>query len=140
MSVTTAASVGNSPKPYLRAHFAPVVDEISATSLTVHGSLPTELEGRYFRNSHNPLPGVVPSNWFAGSGMIHGIRLRGGQAEWYRNSWVRTPALDGAPYRRADGSTDLTASVAGTNIIEHAGKILALQEQNLPPDVPARGR
>ncbi|MGC4813618.1 carotenoid oxygenase family protein [Micromonospora sp. DT228] len=132
MSVTTAASVGNAPKPYLQAHFAPVVDEISATSLTVQGSLPSELDGRYFRNSHNPLPGVVPSNWFAGSGMIHGIRLRGGQAEWYRNSWVRTPALDGAPYRRADGSTDLTASVAGTNIIEHAGRILALQEQNLP--------
>ena len=143
MSATTAASVGAAPKPYLQAHFEPVVDEISATSLTVHGSLPAELDGRYFRNSHNPLPGVVPSNWFAGSGMIHGIRLRGGQAEWYRNSWVRTPALEGAPYRRADGSIDLTASIAGTNIIEHGGRILALQEQNLPfemtPDLATVG-
>jgi carotenoid cleavage dioxygenase-like enzyme len=132
MPTITAPSVGSTGKPYLQGHFEPVVDEISATSLTVHGTLPSELDGRYFRNSHNPLPGVVPSNWFAGSGMIHGLRLRGGQAEWYRNSWVKTPALDGAPYRRADGSIDLTASVAGTNIIEHGGKILALQEQNLP--------
>ncbi|MFI5496788.1 carotenoid oxygenase family protein [Actinoplanes sp. NPDC051859] len=132
MSSTTASSLGSSAKPYLHAHFEPVVDEISATSLTVHGTLPRELDGRYFRNSHNPLPGVVPSNWFAGSGMIHGVRLRAGQAEWYRNSWVKTPALDGAPYRRPDGSIDLTASVAGTNIIEHGGRILALQEQNLP--------
>ncbi|NHC45335.1 carotenoid oxygenase family protein [Motilibacter aurantiacus] len=132
MSVTARPSVDLTAKPYLRGHYEPVVDEITATELQVHGTLPTELEGRYFRNSHNPMPGVTPTNWFAGSGMIHGVRLRAGKAEWYRNRWVRTPALEGVPYRRADGSIDLTASVAGTNVIEHAGRILALQEQNLP--------
>ncbi|MGK8557885.1 carotenoid oxygenase family protein [Nocardia gipuzkoensis] len=119
-------------KPYLAAHYEPVPDEITAHDLTVRGAIPPELHGRYFRNGHNPKPGDVPTHWFKGAGMIHGLRLRAGRAEWYRNRWVRTPALDGAPLLRADGSVDLAASVAGTHIIEHAGRILALQEANLP--------
>ena len=119
-------------KPYVSDHFAPVADEATLHSLTVRGELPREMNGRYFRNGHNPKPGVVPTHWFKGSGMVHGLRLRDGRAEWYRNRWVRTPALDGAPYVRPDGSVDLTASVAGTHVIEHAGRILALQEANLP--------
>ncbi|CAM5570815.1 Dioxygenase OS=Streptomyces fumanus OX=67302 GN=GCM10018772_70080 PE=3 SV=1 [Streptomyces fumanus] len=63
--------------------------------------------------------------------MVHGIRLRDGRAEWYRNRWVRTPALDGAPYMTETGP-DLTASTAGTHVIEHAGRLLALCESNLP--------
>ncbi|MFI5779483.1 carotenoid oxygenase family protein [Nocardia sp. NPDC051570] len=119
-------------KPYLTGHYEPVPDEVTAHDLTVRGTIPPELSGRYFRNGHNPKPGDVPTHWFKGAGMIHGLRLRDGRAEWYRNRWVRTPALDGAPMFRADGSMDLTASVAGTHIIEHGGRILALQEANLP--------
>ncbi len=29
--------------------------------------------------------------------MVHGIRLRDGRAEWYRNRWVHTPALEVPP-------------------------------------------
>ncbi|MGW2743604.1 carotenoid oxygenase family protein [Streptomyces sp. NPDC001450] len=118
-------------KPYLTGHYEPVVDEITATELTVEGTLPPELTGRLIRNSHNPKPGVTPTHWFKGSGMVHGIRLRDGRAEWYRNRWVRTPALDGAPYLTEKGP-DLTASVAGTHVIEHAGRLLALCEANFP--------
>ncbi|MET9697348.1 carotenoid oxygenase family protein [Streptomyces sp. NPDC006529] len=119
-------------KPYLTGHYAPVADEITARGLTVHGTLPPELNGRYFRNGHNPKPGVTPTHWFKGSGMIHGLRLQDGRAEWYRNRWVHTPALDGAPYIGADGVPDLRVSDAATHVIEHAGRILALQEANLP--------
>ncbi|MFD6157466.1 carotenoid oxygenase family protein [Nocardia sp. NPDC060256] len=122
-------------KPYLTGHYRPVPDEVTAHNLPVRGTIPTELNGRYFRNGHNPKPGDTPTHWFKGAGMLHGLRLRDGQAEWYRNRWVKTPALDGAPYIREDGSIDLTASVAGTHIIEHAGRILALQESNLPFEV-----
>ncbi|MGC0418759.1 carotenoid oxygenase family protein [Embleya sp. AB8] len=122
-------------KPYLTGHFAPVVDEITGLDLTVRGTLPAELNGRYFRNGHNPKPGETPTHWFRGSGMLHGIRLRGGRAEWYRNRWVRTPAPAGAPYEGADGEVDRTASIAGTHIVEHAGRLLALQEANLPFEV-----
>ncbi|WP_405358666.1 carotenoid oxygenase family protein [Kitasatospora sp. NBC_00085] len=117
--------------PYLTGHFTPVADEITATGLTVEGTLPPELTGRLIRNGHNPKPGITPTHWFKGSGMVHGIRLREGRAEWYRNRWVRTPALDGAPYMTEHGP-DLTASAAGTHVIEYGGRLLALCEANLP--------
>lgn len=118
-------------KPYLTGHFTPVVDETTAYDLTVEGTLPPELSGQLVRNSHNPKPGITPTHWWKGSGMVHGIRLRAGRAEWYRNRWVHTPALDGAPYMTEHGP-DMTASVAGTHVIEHGGRLLALCEANYP--------
>ncbi|MET9294993.1 carotenoid oxygenase family protein [Streptomyces sp. NPDC003077] len=122
--------------PYLTDYYTPVADEITATDLTVEGNLPPELTGRLIRNGHNPKPGVTPTHWFKGSGMVHGIRLREGRAEWYRNRWVRTPALDGAPYMTERGP-DLTASTAGTHVIEHGGRLLALCESAFPFELTA---
>jgi carotenoid cleavage dioxygenase-like enzyme len=120
-------------KPYISGHYTPVTDEISAVGLTVRGAIPPELDGRYIRNGHNPKPGVVPTHWFRGSGMLHGVRLANGKAEWYRNRWVHTTALDeGAELFRPDGSMDLAASAAATHLIEFGGRLLALQEVNLP--------
>ncbi len=121
-------------KPYLTGHYAPVVDETTAYELTVEGSLPPELSGQLVRNGHNPKPGITPTHWWKGSGMVHGIRLRDGRAEWYRNRWVYTPALDGAPYMTEHGP-DMTASVAGTHVIEHGGRLLALCEANYPFEI-----
>ncbi|MEU9881081.1 carotenoid oxygenase family protein [Streptomyces phaeochromogenes] len=123
-------------KPYLTGHYTPVTDEITATTLTVEGTLPPELTGRLIRNSHNPKPGITPTHWFKGSGMVHGVRLREGRAEWYRNRWVHTPALEGAPYMTERGP-DLAASTAGTHVIEHTGRLLALCEANLPFELTA---
>ncbi|MGW9068451.1 carotenoid oxygenase family protein, partial [Streptomyces yangpuensis] len=95
--------MSSTAKPYLTGHYTPVADEITATGLSVEGTLPPELTGRLIRNSHNPKPGITPTHWFKGSGMVHGIRLRDGRAEWYRNRWVHTPALDGAPYMTDKG-------------------------------------
>lgn len=92
-------------KPYLSGHYTPVTNEISVRDLVVHGSIPPELEGRYLRNGRNPRPGTTPAHGFTGAGMIHGVRLSGGHAEWYRNRWVD----------------------AGTNVIRHGGRYLALQ-------------
>ncbi|AZM87210.1 carotenoid oxygenase family protein [Streptomyces sp. W1SF4] len=120
-------------KPYISDHFAPVTDEITGRDLKVRGTLPPELNGRFFRNGHNPKPGVTPTHWFRGEGMLHGVRLRDGRAEWYRNRWVRTPFLDGVPFT----GTELDVSAAATNIIFHGGRYLALQEANLPWEVSA---
>src|SRR3954469_26049339 len=111
---------------YLTGHLAPVPDEIDAVDLPVEGALPPELTGRYFRNGPNPLPGQDPGHWFMGAGMLHGIRLRDGRAEWYRNRWTRTRALEGHPFVRPDGTFDRTAVVANTHVVEHGGKIMAL--------------
>ncbi|AGT10998.1 carotenoid oxygenase (plasmid) [Paracoccus aminophilus JCM 7686] len=65
--------------------------------------------------------------------MIHGLRTSGGQAEWYRNRRVDTPALtEGKAVLTDQGTIDLTASAAGTSVIAHTGRILALQEINPP--------
>ena len=117
---------------YLRGRFAPVPDEHSAAGLTVRGALPPELDGRYLRNGPNPLPGEDKGHWFTGPGMLHGIRLRGGRAEWYRNRWVRTRELEGHPFIRADSTVDLATTPANTHVIRHAGTVLALCEVGLP--------
>jgi carotenoid cleavage dioxygenase len=75
---------------YLSGNFAPVDSEITAFDLPVVGEIPAELEGRWLRNGPNPeaLADASKHHWFMGSGMVHGVRLRGGRAEWYRNRFV----------------------------------------------------
>ena len=114
---------------WLTGNFAPVTEEVTATELTVTGSIPPELAGRYFRNGSNPQSGASP-HWFLGNGMIHGVELSGGRANWYRNRYVRTPLIDGVE----DGAdvADRSRSFANTHVIGHAGRILALEEGHWP--------
>ena len=93
---------------HMAGYLAPVPDEIDAVDLPVDGALPPELTGRYLRNGPNPLPGEPSRHWFTGHGMVHGIRLRDGRAEWYRNRWVRTKALR----RRVDDQARTARSTA----------------------------
>ncbi|TCK19904.1 carotenoid oxygenase family protein [Pseudonocardia endophytica] len=116
----------------LPGYLAPVPDEIDAHDLTVHGSLPPELSGRFLRNGPNPRPGEPASHWFTGHGMVHGIRLRDGRAEWYRNRWVRTRALDGERMVGEDGTVDRRVGTANTHVLAHAGRIMALVESSFP--------
>lgn len=108
--------------------------EHTITELAVSGSIPAHLDGRYLRNGPNPIAEVDPQtyHWFTGDGMVHGVRLRDGRAEWYRNRWVRTPAVacalgEPAP-RPAPSRTGLELVGANTNVISHAGRTLALVE------------
>ena len=73
--------------------FAPAVDEVTEIDLEVSGSIPTELNGRYFRNGANPKAHASP-DWFLGEGMIHGVEIQNGKATWYRNRYVQTPLLN----------------------------------------------
>ena len=85
---------------FLEGPFAPVTEEITAFDLPVTGQLPAELDGRYLRNGPNPLGLDDPNyHWFLGAGMVHGVRLRGGKAEWYRNRWVRSKAVAASTMR-----------------------------------------
>jgi carotenoid cleavage dioxygenase len=119
---------------YLDGVFAPVPDEIDAYDLEVTGTLPPELDGRYLRNGPNPRLGSDPGHWFGGAGMLHGVRLRGGRAEWYRNRWIDTRVEGGEPVIGPDGR-DLRRTVANTHLIEHGGSLLALCEAGLPYEV-----
>ena len=117
---------------HMAGHLAPVPDEIDAVDLPVDGALPPELTGRYLRNGPNPLPGEPSRHWFTGHGMVHGVCLRAGRAEWYRNRWVRTKALAGESMIKPDGTVDRSVGVANTHVIAHAGRIMALVESSFP--------
>ncbi|MQY06786.1 carotenoid oxygenase family protein [Actinomadura macrotermitis] len=121
---------------WLTGHLAPVPDEITATDLAVTGTLPAELTGRYLRNGPNPRPGEPSKHWFLGHGMLHGLRLRDGRAEWYRNRWIRTSGFtEDARFVRDDLTFDRTAVPANTHVIAHADKILTLVEVGFPYEV-----
>ncbi len=123
--------------PYLQGNYAPVHEEVTATQLDVTGTVPEELCGRYLRNGPNPLTAPDPASyhWFTGDGMVHGIRLREGRAEWYRNRWVRSAAV-----AEALGETPRPGPVhagmdfaANTNVIGHAGRTFAIVEAGSLP-------
>jgi carotenoid cleavage dioxygenase len=66
--------------------------------------------------------------------MVHGIRLRDGKAEWYRNRWIRSAKVsealgeDTAPGERHGGFDG-----ANTNVIGHAGRTFAIVEAGARP-------
>jgi len=115
-------------------NYAPVPDELTEFDLPVEGAIPTELTGWYLRNGPNPR--TASGHWFTRDGMIHGVRIEGGRAAWYRNRWVRTDSFTKEfPLHNADGTRNLRASVANTHIVNHAGKTLALVESSLPYEI-----
>jgi carotenoid cleavage dioxygenase len=120
---------------HLAGNFAPVPDEITVTDLPVTGTIPAELTGWYLRNGPNPRSGAS-AHWFLGDGMVHGVRLNAGRAAWYRNRWVRTSVMtQDAHLYGPDGTLDLTAGPANTQVVRHGGRLLALVESALPYEI-----
>ena len=122
--------------PYLEAEFAPVREEVTLLDLPVSGRLPEHLDGRYLRIGPNPIsdPGE-DYHWFLGDGMVHGVRLVDGQARWYRNRYVRSPAVAKAlGESRRPGPLHAGMDFSpNTNVIGHAGRTLALIEAGPSP-------
>jgi len=118
---------------HLRGNGRPLTEERTITDLKVTGSIPAELDGRYIRNGANPFTGNSDHAFF-GDGMVHGMRLRDGRAEWYRNRYVQTPFITNPDLNILDPAVavDMTASKANTHVVGHAGKIFALEEGHLP--------
>lgn len=124
--------------PYLTGLFAPVEEEVTAKDLPVVGDLPADLDGRYLRIGPNPMAATVPDpdrhHWFVGDGMVHGLRLRDGRAEWYRNRWVRSTRVSealGEP--PAPGERHGGMDTVNTHVIGHAGRTFALMEAGARP-------
>lgn len=119
---------------HLTGNYAPVPDELSVDDLDVEGAIPPELDGWYLRNGSNPR--TATGHWFIGDGMIHGVRIQGGAARWYRNRWVRTDSFESPfPVYNPDGTRNLRSSVANTHVVNHAGRTLALVESSLPYEI-----
>src|SRR5712675_2005684 len=130
-----------------RINLAPIPMECDAPHLKIEGELPRELNGTLYRNGPNPQFEAPGAHWFVGDGMLHAFQLENGRAS-YRNRWVRTPkwqaehdagrALFGGFGRKlpdAPASITQDGGVANTNIIFHAGRLLALEEGHLPTEI-----
>ena len=120
---------------FLQGAFAPVTEEITAFDLPVTGQIPAELDGRYLRNGPNPLGLDDPEHhWFLGAGMVHGVRLRAGKAEWYRNRWVRSKAVAAELGEQwPEGPVFDHDFAANTHVIFHGGRTLATVEAGSLP-------
>jgi carotenoid cleavage dioxygenase-like enzyme len=121
---------------FLEGSFAPVKEEITAFDLPVTGRVPAGLSGRYMRNGPNPLGLDDPNHhWFVGAGMVHGVRLRDGRAEWYRNRWVRSKAVAAALGEQWPGGPvhENMDFAANTHVIAHGGQTLATVEAGALP-------
>jgi carotenoid cleavage dioxygenase len=138
--------------PYLSGNFAPLREENDYVDLKVDGAIPPELAGTYYRNGPNPQfePRDANYHWFAGDGMIHAFTVLNGKVS-YKNRYVQTPkwtaehaagkALFGTFGNPMTSEPDVIgqdSGVANTNIIWHAGKLLALEEGHQPFEMDPR--
>ena len=119
---------------WMQNNYAPIEHEVTVEKLKVVGEIPAALNGSYLRNGFNP-PGAVPFHWFFGAGMVHGFEIADGTIN-YRNRYVRTPYLE-HDMDLITAMSDLRSSPANTNIIRHAGKLLALEEAHVAWEINA---
>ena len=143
--------------PTVHPHLSGILEPVRTEDdfeLKVEGRIPNALAGAYYRNGPNPQ--FDPQGSYLGlfgDGMIHGFffepNKEGGRAR-YRNRWVRTPRwqaenkagrqLFGYMAEPSDPSVaDLPRGVANTNVVHHAGKLMALQEQSEPFELDPEG-
>ena len=127
----------NALNPYLHGPYAPVREEVSIDQLRVKGEIPKDFAGAYYRNGPNPKK--TPSgmhHWFDGDGMVHAIFFEDGKAS-YRNRYIRSKdflADEKNQLRRSgifnkavsDGSSTVYKNTANTDLIMHAGELMAL--------------
>ena len=123
--------------------------EVDERELVVHGVLPPELAGTLHRvgPARHEVHGDRYRHWFDGDGMVHSIALANGRAR-YQNRFVRTAGsqaeqaaarrlFPGFGTRGAGNAVDrflhrLPKNTANTNVVFHAGKLLALWEGGRP--------
>ena len=131
--------------PNLVGGFAPLRMECDAPDLVIEGEVPRDLNGTFYRNGANPQ--FAPRgdhHWFAGDGMVHAFRIENGKVS-YRNRWARTVKWKAeheagealfSPFNPLDSDPRVmgleTDGLANTNIVWHAGRLLALDEAHAP--------
>ncbi|MEM8899372.1 MAG: carotenoid oxygenase family protein [Bacteroidota bacterium] len=126
--MNTQERVFNDNSHYNKIPLSPIKQEFTHLKLRVDGEIPPILNGLYVRNGPNHVDHVHPHHhYFSGHGMVHGVRMREGEALWYRNRVVKTgdapKVLDvadpGGPI-----SHNIDAS-PNTNVVLFAGKLYA---------------
>jgi len=121
--------------PYLTGIHRPMTEELTLERLSVVGKIPDALDGRYMRIGPNPvrMPNPARYHWFTGDGMVHGVRLKGGEALWYRNRWVRTTHVSEALGEAPKPGERFQEMAVNTNVVGVGEKIFALVEAGGAP-------
>jgi len=137
--------------PFLRGPYAPIFTECVADteSMKVIGDIPRDLHGIYVRNTHNPVhESLGVYHPYDGDGMLHAMHFQDGRAT-YRNRFVETTGFlaelvagralwpgilsPGLHARRGWGSMGAMKDNAGTDVICHAGQLIAAMSQGSEP-------
>jgi len=118
---------------YLSGNFKPVDVESPLTEFGAIRTIPQEFTGQFLRNRPNPLEQADADSyhWFTGDGMMHGLRLDNGKADWYRNRWVRSESVIETQNKSVD-VRDLGFG-PNTNVIGHCGRTWAIVESGSRP-------
>ena len=122
--------------PFLTGIHQPMTEEFTLEALHVDGEIPAALSGRYLRNGPNPAiaPDPASYHWFSGAGMVHGIRIQDGKADWYRNRWVRgSEACEALGEPLPPGPRHATNDAPNTNVVGLAGRTFAIVEAGGKP-------
>jgi len=126
-----APAAGN---PFLTGIHAPMAEELTLTELSVTGTIPVGLDGRYLRIGPNPIaPDPASYHWFIGDGMVHGLAIDGGRAIWYRNRWIRSNAVAKARAVEPAPGPRHAFDTVNTNVIGINGRTFALVEAGSYP-------
>jgi carotenoid cleavage dioxygenase-like enzyme len=131
--------------PNLIGGYAPIHMECDAADLIIEGEVPKDLYGTFYRNGPNPQ--FAPRgdhHWFAGDGMVHAFHIENGRVS-YKNRYANTVKFKAEgnvgrslfnAFNPMDHDPSVAAletdGVANTNIVWHAGKLLALEEGHAP--------
>ncbi len=135
-ALNTAAAFNRKLKNPFRKHMfltgmhQPMAEELSLDHLEISGQIPQALTGTYARIGPNPFkPDPRGHHWFVGDGMVHGIRLSNGKAEWYHNRYIKAGTLErnGGP-PAVGGPRRGARDTVNTNVLKLADKTLALVE------------
>jgi len=148
--VVTAPKTASVQRPWTLGFRSLETEITEAVELAVRGSLPKELSGVLYRigPARHDVYGERFASWFDGDGMVHALALDGGRVT-YENRFVETPGKiaedaakkrlyagfatrgPGGPFSRFGHRND-RKNPANTNVVFHAGKLLALCEAGRP--------
>ncbi|SFG48307.1 carotenoid cleavage dioxygenase [Novosphingobium sp. CF614] len=133
--------------PNFSGFLAPSSVEADVCNLSVLcGSIPIELDGSFYRVAPDPqFPPIADDDiWFNGDGMVTRFKFRNGSVSLHQR-WARTrkfqlersagKALFGAYRNPLTDNESVKGEIRGTantNVVVHAGKLLALKEDSPP--------
>jgi carotenoid cleavage dioxygenase len=120
--------------PFLTGIHTPMPGELTLTDLAVTGTIPAGLNGRYLRIGPNPVAADPASyHWFTGDGMVHGLAIAQGRAQWYRNRWIRSNAVAAALGEAPAPGPRHIFDTVNTNVIDIGGRTFAVVEAGSYP-------